>query len=168
MINPVDYNYNHMIYPYYKVNNQYPPSQAIGSITGVRSVTYNQYSPVGKTQQTECQTCKNRKYVDKSNDANVSYQTPTHISPEAAYAAVSSHEGEHVRNAVNEGREPGKQLVTASVQIKMSICPECGKPYISGGVTTTQVKYNTSNPYDKARKQLEGSLLRGSNVDYVA
>ena len=32
----------------------------------------------------ECQTCKNRKYQDGSDEANVSFKTAQHISPEAA------------------------------------------------------------------------------------
>jgi hypothetical protein len=50
----------------------------------------------------------------------------------------------------------------------MEICPECGKPYVAGGVTTTLIKYNTGNPYEKSRKSAEASMLKGMNVDYVA
>ena len=38
----------------------------------------------------ECQTCKNRKYADGSNE-NVSYKSATHIAPGAAGNAVRVH-----------------------------------------------------------------------------
>ena len=41
---------------------------------------------IGKSRE-ECQTCKNRKYVDGSNDANVSFKNAAHVSPEAAASA---------------------------------------------------------------------------------
>ena len=43
----------------------------------------------------ECQTCKNRKYQDGSNE-NVSFKSASHISPEAAGIRVAAHEAEHV------------------------------------------------------------------------
>ena len=39
----------------------------------------------------ECQTCKNRKYQDGSNDPSVSFKTPTKLSPDKAAYAVRSH-----------------------------------------------------------------------------
>jgi hypothetical protein len=50
----------------------------------------------------------------------------------------------------------------------MDVCPECGKAYIAGGETITQMKYNVDNPYEKARKSAEESLLKGMNFDAVA
>lgn len=55
-----------------------------------------QKGAVDKSKTTECQTCKNRKYVDGSNEANVSFKNAAHISPEAASSAVRAHEGQHV------------------------------------------------------------------------
>ena len=52
-----------------------------------------QKGAVDKSKTTECQTCKNRKYVDGSNEANVSFKNAAHISPEAASSAVRAHEG---------------------------------------------------------------------------
>ena len=99
---------------------------------------------------------------------NVSFKSPTNISPQASYAAVSAHEGEHVSNAVKKGNQPGAQLISASVQLKMAVCPECGTPYIAGGTTRTTIEYQEQNPYESNRKAVEGSLLKGMNVDYVA
>ena len=47
-----------------------------------------QKGAVDKSKTTECQTCKNRKYVDGSNEANVSFKNAAHISPEAASSAA--------------------------------------------------------------------------------
>ena len=42
----------------------------------------------------ECQTCKNRKYQDGS-DEMVSFKSAAHVSPQAAAGRVRAHEGEH-------------------------------------------------------------------------
>lgn len=122
----------------------------------------------GAVNPTECQTCKERKYVDGS-DENVSFKAATHIAPEAAMAAVSAHEGEHVTNAYTKAAEKGGEVVNASVSIHMGVCPECGRTYVAGGTTRTTIRYaNESNPYQKAKKALDAIGLRGSNVDFVA
>ncbi|MCH5193799.1 MAG: hypothetical protein J1F11_07560 [Oscillospiraceae bacterium] len=88
----------------------------------------------------ECQTCKNRKYQDGSDDSGVSFQTPTKVSPNAAGAAVRSHEQEHVsRNQAKAERE-GKEIVSQTVTIHTGICPECGRVYVSGGTTRTTTR----------------------------
>jgi rRNA maturation protein Nop10 len=123
---------------------------------------------VGKSEALDCQTCKSRTYVDGSDEGNVSFKSPAHISPEASYAKVTSHEQEHVANAIRKGSEPGAKLISASVTLKTDICPECGKSYIAGGETFTQIKYNVNNPYEKSRKSLDESMLKGMNFDAVA
>lgn len=160
--------YTTYTYPAAGVNPLNAPASAVTKISSIRPVTEKATVNVDKVRQTECQTCKNRKYMDVSNEANVSFQSPTHISPEASFAAVSAHEQQHVSNAVATGNQPGNQLVSSSVSIKTDICPECGKPYIAGGTTRTQIKYNESNPYEASRKSIEGSLLKGMNFDSVA
>jgi len=95
-------------------------------------------------KQTECETCEARKYRDISNDAGVSFKSPTNISPQQSFSAVVSHENEHVvRNAAKAERE-NKEVVSQSVRLKTEICPECHKAYIAGGVTTTVTKSNGS------------------------
>jgi hypothetical protein len=85
---------------------------------------------------TECQTCKERQYVDGSNDSGVSFQTPTSVEPGTEASAVRSHEQEHVtRNAAKAQREG--MTAHSSVTLHSAICPECGRVYISGGTTTT-------------------------------
>ncbi len=114
----------------------------------------------------ECQTCKNRKYIDGSDEANVSFKNAAHVSPEAAGAAVRAHEGQHVTNAYSKASENDGKVISASVRIHTSICPECGRSYVSGGVTNTQIKYyNEDNPYQQDLKAADGIKARGERVD---
>lgn len=124
---------------------------------------------IGRTSSPEeCQTCKNRKYQDGSNE-NVSFKSAAHISPNSAGSAVRAHEGEHVSNAFSKAAEKGGKVVSASVSIRTSICPECGRTYVSGGTTNTMLKYpNESNPYQQERKAQDAMNLIGSQIDYVA
>ncbi len=113
----------------------------------------------------ECQTCKERKYQDGSNE-NVSFKSAQRISPSSAGARVRAHEGEHVANAYNKAKEDGGKVIQASVSIHMGICPECGKTYVAGGTTRTKISYpNENNPYQKERKALQGMGFRGDNID---
>ena len=120
----------------------------------------------GKTSSpAECQTCKQRKYQDGS-DENVSFKSPTHISPNSAGAAVRAHEGEHVSNAYSKAAKDGGKVMQASVAIHTAVCPECGRTYVSGGTTTTRIKYsNEDNPYVKNMKKADSGLLAGMNLD---
>ncbi len=85
----------------------------------------------------ECKTCKERKYQDVSSDPGVSFKTPTHISPSLAGVAVASHENEHVANERAKAEREGKEVIYQTVQIFTSVCPECGRVYVSGGKTVT-------------------------------
>lgn len=85
----------------------------------------------------ECQTCKERKYQDGSDDAGVSYQTPTHIAPEQAASAVRGHEMEHVVRERASAEREDRRVVSQSVSMHTAICPECGRVYVSGGTTRT-------------------------------
>ncbi len=155
-------------YPAAGVGSIGSPVTAAARVSALRPLGEKSTIRAEKTTPSECQTCKERKYVDGSNEANVSFKTPGHVSPQSSYAAVAAHEQQHVSNAVAEGSQPGSELVSASVSYKMAVCPECGTPYMSGGSTRTVMKYNESNPYESSRKSLEGSLLRGMNFDAVA
>lgn len=89
---------------------------------------------VGKT---ECQTCANRKYQDGSDDPGVSFKSPTAMDPDRAATAVRGHEQEHVVRERAEAQREGRKVVSQSVTIHTDICPECGRVYVSGGVTRT-------------------------------
>jgi hypothetical protein len=118
-----------------------------------------------RSSPAKCETCKNRKYQDGS-DENVSFKTAQKMSPASAASRVRAHEQEHVSNAYAEAAQKGGQVLRASVQIHTAICPECGRTYVSGGTTTSQIKYpNEENPYMKARKQADSELLPGMNMD---
>ena len=115
----------------------------------------------------ECQTCKTRKYQDGSDEMNVSFKTASHISPAASGAAVRAHENEHVQNAYAKAAEKDGQVVNASVAIHTSVCPECGRSYVAGGVTNTLIRYpNESNPYTQNRKAQDEARLAGANANY--
>lgn len=126
-----------------------------------------------RVEKGECQTCKNRKYVDGSNEGDVSFKAPAHISPNNAAAAVMSHEKEHVANAVSEGNKDNKELVNVSVSLKTSVCPECGRVYVSGGTTnstmrTTSESPKNNNPYQKLQANLDYLMSAGKNMDISA
>lgn len=122
-------------------------------------------SPGRRSSPAECQTCKERKYQDGS-DENVSFKSAQHIAPEAAAARVRGHEQEHVANAYSKAAQDGGKVINASVAIHTAICPECGRTYVSGGTTTTMIKYNNEkNPYTQNKKENDAMGLRGQSLD---
>ena len=96
----------------------------------------------GKEPGEECQTCKNRKYQDGSDDPGVSFKTATNIAPEQAASAVRGHEQEHVVREQAKAQREDRKVVSQSVTIHTAICPECGDVYVSGGTTRTTTKAN--------------------------
>lgn len=129
------------------------PSSADGGINSSRAV-----------KKTECQTCKNRKYVDGS-DEMVSFKTPAKMSPGRAAAGVRAHEQEHVSNAFEKAAKEDGKVLQASVALKTAICPECGRAYIAGGTTTTKIAYKKDDPYSENQKSMEQEAATGNNID---
>ena len=123
-------------------------------------------SPGRKSSPAECQTCKERKYQDGS-DEMVSFKSAAHISPEASASTVRAHEQEHVSNAYKKASQGGGKVISANVSLKRAICPECGRSYVSGGTTSTKISYpnEQTNPYAKNKKSADASVLIGSNID---
>ncbi len=114
----------------------------------------------------ECETCKNRKYKDGS-DEMVSFKSAQHIPRAAVASRVRAHEQEHVSNAYKDAEMHDGKVIRASVAIHTAICPECGRTYVSGGTTTTQIKYyNEDNQYQKDLKLQDSTKYAGKNVDY--
>jgi len=142
------------------------PNEASKGVKGAQAVDSKK---VAKTDPNyKCETCANRKYQDGS-DENVSFKSATNIAPEAAASAVRGHEQEHVANAYDKAKQKNGKVLSATVQIHTAICPECGKTYVSGGTTRTQIKYgNEENPYQKNLKDMQGGFLRGINLDMKA
>lgn len=122
-------------------------------------------NPLSVSSNEECQTCKNRKYQDGS-DEMVSFKSASRIAPEAAASRVRAHEGEHVANAYDKAAQRNGKVLYASVAIHTSVCPECGKTYVSGGTTCTAIKYpNEDNPYQKNKKSADAVRMIGANLD---
>ena len=123
-------------------------------------------SPGHKSSPAECETCKERKYQDVSNESNVSFQSASHISPQSAASAVRSHEMEHVSNAYNNAAKNNGKVLRASVSIHTSVCSECGRTYVSGGTTGTQIKYyNEENPYQQNLKSSDKLKYSGMTIN---
>lgn len=145
-------------------------ASAASSGTRAEYVSPNGKNPRGeyvKANGEECQTCKNRKYQDGS-DEMVSFKSAAHISPTAAGTAVRAHEQEHVANAYDKAAKNNGKVLNASVSIKTAICPECGRTYVAGGETRTQIKYyNEENPYQKELKSADRAKYVGKNLDYA-
>ena len=94
-------------------------------------------------EEGECQTCKERKYQDGSDDPGVSFKTPTNIDPDQAPSAVRGHEMEHVYREQAKASREGRKVVSQSVTYHTAICPECGRAYVSGGTTRTVTAADT-------------------------
>lgn len=125
-----------------------------------------QVSPGRKTSPAECQTCKERKYQDGS-DEMVSFKSAAHISPQASASRVMAHEQEHVSNAYTKAAQKNGKVLAASVTLKTAICPECGRSYVAGGTTATKIQYpnEAASPYMKNRKSADAPAIIGANVD---
>ena len=106
-------------------------------------------SPQEVMEEAECQTCKNRKYQDGSDDPGVSFKTATNVAPEQAAAAVRGHEQEHVVREQAKAQREDRKVVSQSVTIHTEICPECGDAFVSGGTTRTVTK---ANPVQEAQQ----------------
>ena len=119
-----------------------------------------QVKPGRRSSPEDCETCKNRKYQDGSNEANVSFKTAAHVSPEAAAGAVRAHEQQHVSNAYKKAAEGDGKVVSANVSIHTAVCPECGKSYVSGGTTRTSIMYGKNGNSAGSTESV------GNNIDY--
>ena len=125
----------------------------------------NEEKKSGKSNPSECETCKNRKYKDGS-DEMVSFKSAQHIPQAAVAGRVRAHEQEHVSNAYKKAETGNGKVLQASVSIQTAVCPECGRSYVSGGTTTTRIAYyNEDNPYQKDLKTQDASKYTGMNVD---
>ena len=154
----IGYNYNN-----YSTNNNINNSDEPNIIKNPGEST--EKLPGKKSSPAECETCKNRKYQDGS-DEMVSFKSAAHISPEAAASRVRSHEQEHVSNAYKKASQNNGKVLSTNVSIKTSICPECGRSYVAGGETRTQIKYyNEDNPYQQDKKATDGLKYIGMNIN---
>lgn len=160
MINPLS---NQNYYNPYDTLQVPPPSgnAPIAQQQSANSPVSGETSDLKKNQEIgpkQCKTCAARTYKDQSGDASVSFQTPTHVAPEMAASAVAAHEQEHVQNNAQKAQSEGMKA-TSFVQIRSSVCPECGRIYVSGGTTTT---------YYSKKQQTPGEEGKGLSVDTKA
>ena len=148
----------------------YSVSGQTSAISDARKTVQNpgestEVRPGRKSSPAECETCKNRKYQDGS-DEMVSFKSAAHISPEASASRVRAHEQEHVNNAYSKAAQKGGKVLAANVTLKRAICPECGTSYVAGGTTATRIKYpNESNPYMQNKKALDAASIKGNYLD---
>ena len=125
-------------------------------------------SPGRRSSPAECETCKNRKYQDGS-DEMVSFKSASHISPQASASRVRAHEQEHVTNAYNKAAQNNGKVLSATVSLRTAVCPECGTVYTAGGTTTTKISYSDeSNPYQQNKKSADAAAVIGRNLDLSA
>lgn len=68
-------------------------------------------------------------------------------------------------NAYKKAASDNGQVMQASVALKTATCSECGRTYVSGGTTTTQIKYDESSPYAMNQKSADESYIVGMNFD---
>ena len=131
---------------------------------GTRAVSGSENAkPSGQVGEVECKTCADRKYQDGSNDPGVSFKTPGHIDPANSHSAVRAHEQEHVSNERANAQSEDRKVVSQSVTLFTSICPECGRAYVSGGVTRT-LTASDDNKAQASPYKTDGSQ-RGQIVD---
>ena len=126
-------------------------------------------APGRTSAPSECETCKNRKYQDGSNEM-VSFKAASHIAPGESGAKVRGHEQEHVSNAYKKAAQNGGKVLQASVSLKTAVCPECGRSYVAGRTTSTRIAYKKdadTNPYAKDRKAIQGDAVKGQNLDFA-
>lgn len=155
------------INPSYVSYSNYTNPEAEDTSTVIRNPGESTEKQAGRqSSPAECKTCKERKYQDGS-DEEVSFKSAAHISPDAAASRVRSHEQEHVSNAYKKAAQGNGKVVSCNVSIHTSVCPECGRTYVSGGTTATQIKYyNEENPYQKELKSSDAAnKYLGNNID---
>ena len=161
-------------YNNYSLTGNYGYGYSTGTVSSARSEEKGMVVNPGKSDveksgrkssPAECETCQNRKYQDGSNEM-VSFKSAAHISPQASGSRVRAHEQEHVANAYKKAAQNNGKVVQASVSLKTAVCPECGRTYVAGGETSTQIKYyNEENPYQKDKKSADSLVYSGMNVD---
>lgn len=128
---------------------EFPGSGNIGEEGELELPSLGADSAQKAAEEGECQTCKERKYQDGSDDPGVSFKTPTNIAPEQVASAVRGHENEHVVREQAKARQEDRKVVSQSVTYHTAICPECGKAYVSGGTTRTVTKANSGQQADQ-------------------
>lgn len=111
-----------------------------------------------KSSPAECETCARRTYQDGSDEMDVSFKTPSKIPQSIAASVVLGHEHEHVANAYEKERNGEGKVKRVSVSLHNDICPECGRVYVAGGVTHTEMTHG-GEEHSHAQDDLRGSVV---------
>lgn len=69
---------------------------------------------------------------------------------------MAAHENQHVVHNAQKAEQQGMRAIS-TVQIHSSVCPECGRIYVSGGTTTTT--------YVPKQGQPSADAFSGQNID---
>lgn len=113
-----------------------------------------------KSSPAECETCARRTYKDGSDEMDVSFKTPSKIPQSIAASVVLGHEHEHVANAYEKERNGEGEVKRVSVTLHNDICPECGRVYVSGGLTHTEMTKSDENKnHSHTHDDLRGSIV---------
>ncbi|MBQ9442037.1 MAG: hypothetical protein IJU55_03405 [Selenomonadaceae bacterium] len=113
-----------------------------------------------KSSPAECETCARRTYKDGSDEMDVSFKTPSKIPQSIAASVVLGHEHEHVANAYEKESNGEGEVKRVSVTLHNDICPECGRVYVSGGLTHTEMTKSDENKnHSHAHDDLRGSIV---------
>ena len=146
----------------------YGNARVSGSASQGSAAPDDQVKAGRKSSPSECQTCKSRKYQDGSNESDVSFKAPGHISPQSSAGTVRAHEQQHVSNAYEKAAKGNGKVISATVTLRTGVCPECGTTYVAGGETRTAISYSgEKNPNLKKQKAQSAASQIGSKVDYV-
>ncbi len=70
-------------------------------------------------------------------------------------------------NAYDKAEQEGGKVLHASVAIHYATCPECGRRYVSGGTTSTMIRYPKDNAYGSNKKAFEAEATKGNNIDFA-
>ena len=149
----------------YNLENKNSSSEISNTIVDPKDKTdKSDYLNKKISNKEDCETCKNRKYQDGSNDPGVSFKTAAHISPSSSASVVMSHEMEHVTRESAKAQSEDREVISQTVAIHNSVCPECGRSYVSGGTTrtTTASNSNDSLAFNYGENQ------KGSTIDGIS
>ena len=113
----------------------------------------------------QCETCKNRRYQDGSNDPGVSFKSPQHIDPANSASVVGGHEMEHVAHEQARAKQEGGKVLRQTVRLHGAYCSECGRYYVAGGVTETVTSHGGKK---KDEGQKSGGESPGSGLNVTA
>jgi hypothetical protein len=91
-------------------------------------------------------------YQDVSNDAGVSFSSPSKLTGPQSFIAVPAHEKEHVSRRVSEAVLNGDRILV-SVSYKIRYDYRTGEAYMAGGTTRT-IRFSRYEEHEK-RKSID-------------